>query len=253
MIDVKLPVFWTAFVSWRDGLAALRDMPTMTVIIFVVMAVDTAMNEALRQAAIAETILQLQLLRLALSIFLLSFFLAPAAIAIYRYVQLGEIARSYLPNLSSPRFRRFFGYSLLINLVVLIPLTLGEENTDIYIVGALAAFALIAIFVLVFTWILFPAIAVDAPGGNLRNAVKDTRFFRALAISFVTFFPALVAGLLIEVLWELTPVPSKLGWFLYVLGIAAVSSLGFAGFAAMSSHLYRAWAVRLLQPADRVS
>ena len=121
------------------------------------------------------------------------------------------------------------------------------------IAGALAAFALIAIFVLVFTWILFPAIAVDAPGANLRNAVRDTRFSRAFAISFVTFFPALVAGLLIEVLWEVTPGASRLGWFLYILGVAAVSSLAFAAFAAMSSHLYRAWAVRLLQPADGVS
>ncbi len=37
------------------------------------------------------------------------------------------------------------------------------------------------------------------------------------------------------------------------LGVAAVSGLTFAAFAAMSSHLYRAWAVRLLQPADSVS
>jgi hypothetical protein len=253
MNAVKLPVFRTAFLSWRDGLAALRDMPMMPAVIFVVMAVDTAMNEALRQAATADTVLLLQLLRLAISIFLLSFFLAPAAIAINRYVLLGETARSYVPDISSPRFRRYFGYSFLINLVVLIPLTLGEESTDIYIAGALAAFALIAIFVLVFTWILFPAIAVDAPGANLRNAVRDTRFFRAFAISFVTFFPALVAGLLIEVLWEVTPGASRLGWFLYILGVAAVSSLAFAAFAAMSSHLYRAWAVRLLQPADGVS
>ena len=249
----KLPIFRTAFVSWRDGLAALRVMPMIAVIVFVVMTVDTATNEVLRQAATAETILPLQLLRLSISIFLLSFFLTPAAIAINRYVQFGETARSYLPDISSPRFRRFFGYSALINLLVLPSLTLGEESTDIYIVGALAVFALVAIIVLTATWILFPAIAVDAPGANLSNAVRDTRFFRALAISFVTFFPALVAGLLIEVLWEVTPVASKLGWLLYVLGIAAVSSLGFAALASMSSHLYRAWADRLGQPADGVS
>ena len=253
MIDTKLSVFWTAFASWRDGLAALRNMPMMAAIIFVVMALDTAVNEALRQAAVPETMVPSQLVRVALSIFLLSFILTPAAIAINRYVQRGEIARRYVPDISSPRFRRFFGYSSLINLLVLSPLTIGEESTDIYIVGALAAFALIAIFVLVFTWILFPAIAVDAPGANLRNAFKDTRFFWALFISFVTFFPALVAGLLVEVLWEVTPVASKLGWLLYVLGIAAVNSLAFAALAAMSSHLYRAWAVRLLQPADSVS
>jgi len=253
MIDAKLPVFRTAFISWRDGLAALRDTPMMAAIIFVVMAVDTTINETLRQAATPETVLPLQLLRLALSISLLSFFLTPAAIAINRYVQLGEVARRYLPDLASARFRRFFGYGLLINLVVLTPLLLGEESTDIYIVGALATFALIAIVVLVATWILFPAIAVDAPGANLRNAVRDTRFFRAFAVSFVTFFPALVAGLLVEVLWEVAPGTSTLGWALYVLGVAAVSSLAFAAFAAMSSHLYRAWAVRLLQPARGVS
>ena len=253
MIDTKLSVCRTAFASWRDGPAALRNMSMMAAIIFVVMALDTAVNEALRQAAVPETMVPSQLVRVALSIFLLSFILTPAAIAINRYVQRGEIARRYVPDISSPRFRIFFGYSSLINLLVLSPLTIGEESTDIYIVGALAVFALVAIIVLAATWILFPAIAVDAPGANLGNAVRDTRFFRALAISFVTFFPALVAGLLIEVLWEVTPVASKLGWFLYVLGIAAVSSLGFAALAAMSSHLYRAWADRLGQPADGVS
>src|SRR5687768_13655231 len=124
MIDTKLSVFRTAFASWRDGLSALRNMPMIAAIIFVVMALDTAVNEALRQAATPETILPLQLVRVALSIFLLSFILTPAAIAINRYVQLGEIARHYLPDISSPRFRRFFGYGSLINLLVLTPLTI---------------------------------------------------------------------------------------------------------------------------------
>ncbi len=134
MTEAKLPVFRTAFISWRDGLAALRSMPAMAAIVFVVMTVDTAMNEALRQAATAETILPLQLLRLSISIFLLSCFLTPAAIAINRYVQLGETARSYLLDISSPRFRRLFcAYSALINLLVLPSLTLaGGDHGYLY-------------------------------------------------------------------------------------------------------------------------
>ena len=122
----KLPVFRTAFLSWRDGLAALRDMPMMPAVIFVVMAVDTAMNEALRQAATADTVLLLQLLRLAISIFLLSFFLAPAAIAINRYVLLGD-DRAELTFRTYPvrAFADILDIAFSINLVVLIPLTLG--------------------------------------------------------------------------------------------------------------------------------
>ena len=253
MTGATLPVFRTAFVSWRDGLAALRNMPAIAAIVFVAIAVDTTTDEVSRFETAPETTVLLQFARFAVSLFILSVALAPAAIAINRYVLLGETARSYALDISSRRLRRFCGYSALINVLILSPLMVAEVPWDVYVASAVIVLTLVAIAVVVATWILFPAIAVDAPGANLRNAVRDTRFFRALAISFVTFFPALVAGFLIEALWQETPIPSTSGWILFDLGIAAVNSVAFVAFAAMSSHLYRAWAVRLLQPSGGVN
>lgn len=251
MTEAKLPIFRTAFLGWRDGLAALRLMPTITAFVFAVMVVDIATDDALRLAATAETTAQLLLLRLSISVTLCSFALTPAAIAIHRYVLLGEITRRYVLNLSSPGFRMFVAYSALVNVLVLVPMMVAEVATDIYIIGAVITLGLVALAVLVGTLILFPAIAVDAPGTGIRNAVQDVHVFRALLILIVTVLPPLaMSGALSFVIWgEETPSGITWDWIFYVVLGAAVSSVLFAVFTAMASHLYRAWAFQLGRPS----
>ena len=253
MTDTKLPVFGTATRSWRDGLAALRSMPVVTVVIFVIMAADTIIDDALRLAATPDTVVTLQLVRLVVSVFLLSVVLAPAAIAINRHVLLGEVTQGYPLDPSSRRLRLFSAYGALVNVLILLPIMSAEVTMGPIVAVVVIVLALVSIAVLISTWILFPAISVDAPGANFRNAVKDTHFLRALAVSIVTFLPVLVAGLAIAVQWSDAPGVFGLEWMLYVICIAAVSGFAFVVFCAMSSHLYRAWAVRLLQPAGSVS
>lgn len=249
MTDAKLPIFQTALASWRDGMAALRDMPTVTVVIFIVMVMDTAIDDELRLAATAENVVALQLVRLVISVFLLSFVLSPAAIAINRHVLLGETTEGYPLDPSSRRLRMFCAYSALLNILILVPAMSAEVTMDFYIAVTVIVLVLVAVAALVSTWILFPAIAVDAPGASLGNAVRDTRFFRALAISIVAFLPALIAGILIAIQWEDAPRGFGMEWILYIVCVSAVSGFVFAVLCAMSSLLYRAWAVRLLQPA----
>lgn len=198
---------------------------------------------------LAENVVALQLVRLVISVFLLSFVLSPAAIAINRHVLLGETTEGYPLDPSSRRLRMFCAYSALLNILILVPAMSAEVTMDVYIAVAVIVLVFVAVAAFVSTWILFPAIAVDAPGASLRNAVRDTRFFRALAISIVAFLPALIAGILIAIQWEDAPRGFGLEWMLYVMCISAVSGFAFAIFCAMSSHLYRVWAVRLLQPA----
>lgn len=246
MTDVKLSIFGTALASWRDGLAALYSMPTMTGFIFAAIFVDVATDEALLLAATPETMLQTLFLRLAVAVAIYGFALTPAAIAIHRHVLLGETAERYVLNLKNPRFRMFVAYSAIFNLLVLVPMMITEIVTDSYIVGAVIALSLVACAIYLATSILFPAIAVDAPGASVRNALQDIHFFRALLISIVAFLPILgTTGVLIEI-W-LGEIPSKFtsDWIFYVVFLAAVSSVTFAAFTAMFSHLYRAWAIRL--------
>ena len=249
MTDTKLPIFQTAMLSWRDALSALRSMPAVAVLIFIVMLADTAIDDELRLAATDENVVTLQLLRLVVSVLLLGFVLSPAAIAINRYVLLGEIAQGYPLDPSSRRLHLFCAYSALVNILILVPVMSAEVTMDFYLAVAVIVLVLVAIAAIVSTWILFPAIAVDAPGARVPNAVRDTRFFRALGISFLTFLPALIVGILIAIQWEDAPRGFGLERMLYVLCISAVSSVAFVVFCAMSSRLYRAWAARLLQPA----
>ena len=252
MTGTKLPVLQTALASWRDGLTALKSMPVIAAVIFIVMVADTTIDDALRLAATPETVVTLQLVRLVISVLLLSVILAPAAIAINRYVLLGEDTQGYPLDPSSRRLRLFCAYSVLLNILILLPMMSAEVTMDLTMAVVVIVLALIAVAALTSTWILFPAIAVDAPGANFRNAVKDTHFFQALAISIVTFLPVLAAGIAIAIQWHDAPGAFGLEWMLYVICIAAVSGFAFAVFCAMSSHLYRAWAVRLLQPTGSV-
>jgi hypothetical protein len=247
----KLPIFRTAFAGWREGLAALRRMPGMAAVIFAVMLADTVTDEAFRLATTPATRVPMQLASLVVSVTLLGVVLTPAAIALYRHIMLGETTRRYGLDLSGPRFRKFAAYSALLNLLVVLPVAAAELMTGIYLGVATLVLAMIAVAALVLTSILFPAIAVEAPGASLRNAVRDIRFFRALLISFVTASPLLVAvAVYIAIgLEEGPPNEFLFDWIFNVVFVAAVSTALFAAFTAVSCQFYRAWAVRLKEPA----
>jgi len=115
--------------------------------------------------------------------------LAPFLIAIHRFVLLGETTRRYAIDLASPRFQLFAGWLVVVGMLASIPSLLIFATTPmapIYYTGRppspdlaqvlMLLAVLIAVFVVVARMaILFPAVAVDAPGAIWQNAIADTR------------------------------------------------------------------------------
>jgi hypothetical protein len=182
--------------------------------------------------------------------------LAPLAIVVHRYVLLGELTNRYPLDASSSRYVRFVGFAILINLLWFIPaLTIqasmgsqehAEAHPAMTIIGVLVGLILFVIvtIVVVRRAILFPAIAIDAPGATWSNARNDTKgsSWRVAFIFFCTALPfMIVAGLLNYFLLKYGhPLISA------ILGsIVAIPAL--CAFAAAASHVFRARADRLTQ------
>jgi len=110
------------------------------------------------------------------------FLLMPFVIAIHRFVLLEETTPHYTIDAHSPRLMRFFGSWVVLSVVAAVPLmwllvmaqSLRLPETWIMI-GAFIGIAGVAIMLCLRLIILFPAIAVDAPGANWSNAYRDTR------------------------------------------------------------------------------
>jgi hypothetical protein len=107
---------------------------------------------------------------------------------------------------------------------------------------------LLAIVVLsVFMAMLFPAVAIDAPGANLRNAVRDTHFWRTVALALLIVLPVLISLVPSILLYNFGEGFSR-RWVLISVYDSAVTTLALAAAAALGSHLYRAWGNRLNEP-----
>jgi hypothetical protein len=236
------PIIPTVLMSWRDGLHALRDMPMVTIDAYAISVCVAVANLFLDEPA--DKRLSIGLLSLGVSI-LQVFLLAPVAIAIHRYVLLGEITNRYRLEPRDQRFKDFFAYGALIQLMFEVPvLLIGTVN-----IGTILVWLGGAVFVAVRTLVLFPAIAVRARNTNWWNAMRDSKghFWRTFVIVIVVGLPPL---LLLTPVVMLTQKPVSLPiTILLVLLEAAVAVAMLAAYAALASHLFRAWAFRLGQPA----
>src|SRR5260370_36451335 len=103
-----------------------------------------------------------------------AFLMTPYAIAVHRFVILGEVTMSYRIAPAEPRFRRFFGWSLafLVLSNASWALTLPEQTTFQNILGVVLTIAFMVVGIRVPD--LFPAISIYAPGANWRQAIAHT-------------------------------------------------------------------------------
>jgi hypothetical protein len=115
----------------------------------------------------------------------------------------------------------------------------------------------LVLFVLVITiqlrlLMLFPAIAVDAPAADWRNAMADTKghTWRVLFVMLVTWLPILILARLLPY-WFVHPIEPgsfllRLAWAIFD---AAAEVLAIAAFAVAASRLFYAFSARLGRPA----
>jgi hypothetical protein len=239
-----------AFVGWRDGVRAVVDMKLVASTTFLfVLAVGTVHHMLLASGHLWATVVGVPLGLIAKSLAL-----TPLAIAVHRYVLLNETTRRYALDFSDLRFRRFFGFTLALQAAWLVPtlFTIAASTARFaFVMASLVAF--VAVYVVTLrTVILFPAIAIDAPGVGWKNAMDDTRghTFRVLFVLLLAAVPLwILDGFAFwffgdSSLTFFQPLP-PLQTMRVVSGAAVVFVLFISAFATIASWLYRDFGTRL--------
>jgi hypothetical protein len=262
MTEKKPPVIETAVIAWRDAFRAIEDMPVVAGIAFVLYLVMSLAFSAINANPYALVGTPwLHIISIAASI-VQAVLLAPLAIAVHRFVLLGEKTNRYPLEPKSSRYLRFVGFAILVKILWLIPSTIesliavaGDNTPDLADGLGIVAFVLVitVVIIVVRRAILFPAIAIDAPGATWSKARLDTKgsSWRVAFVFVLTALPVLVVNGLLYWLWLLLPPQAQpsagsLLFFSVVGAVIAIAAL--CAFAAAASHIYRARADIMTRP-----
>jgi hypothetical protein len=241
-MSADIAIIDTAVQGWRDAVAAREKMPTL---FWIALAVLIGLG-------IVQGLLGNYLGYLAGLIFGLAQAAAvtPLAIAVHRFVLLGEARDSYDFNPGDPRFQRFFLFTVALEILSAIPSIGGLLFLAFApLLGWLAMLVLsvVVAIVAVRCAILFPSIAVDSPGADWRNALADSKghSWRIFLVLLCAVLPgSILAVVVIAVFgWSLLPAAIVIALALPVIVVFTV-----AATAAAASRLYAAYANQLGRP-----
>lgn len=246
------PVLSTAVEAWRYAFAGFSCMPILFGTAMLAVFVLNALTLPFAPGPKEDPTAGIQLLGLAVTV-VQGFLLAPVAIAVHRFVLLGELTAAYRPDPSDRRFMTFFVFSAVFQLMMDVPATLMAVATKSGGAGGgVLAFVffvamIVAVIVALRVLILFPAIAVDAPGARWRNAYFDTKghTWRVFGISVLTALPALLVALPLYFVIGWPEGIGLVGGALLAIVQSAVSVLMIAALAAAASRLFAAYNDRL--------
>jgi hypothetical protein len=250
MLAPHLPVGRLVALSYSDVWRALRAMPLLigcAVLIFLAVHVveqllpartwNGAVNGTL--AGILENAVQY-------------FCVVPVMIAIHRFIVRGDVTRSYTVDLTDRTFVLFFAWTMAISVLFSLALAFGETLITYGRTGAISPFAalipvlitLIAVFWLALRLIvLFPAIAVGAPGAKAGNAFADTNGYilRLTAIFLLAFIPLIAVAVLITLaLGRGVMLHGSALSVIYVVFSAVLGTIVEALGVVIASHIYLA-------------
>jgi hypothetical protein len=228
----------------RDVLNALRAMPRLAFTVAVLLVLQTVL-----QLASAYVIPRNSLLgRDILTIFYYAL-VTPFLIAVHRFIILGEVTHEYRLDWQDRRFQMFFGWAFVMFLVTRWPsLVIAlPKHWMIHLLGLVGVIA-VCVFI-IRTVIMFPAIAVDAPGITPRNAFEDTKG-HGWYIFFAFLFPFIPSLLIVAVgsMGAIMLNPAA-GRVVMVILIGAGMLLWLTMGVVLASRLYLAFSERLNRPA----
>jgi hypothetical protein len=246
-IEAKLPIFGTAVRAWSDVLRAAKAMRSLLVASVGILALAGGLTPLVQLLVPDPVLSQVHgqgIVTLTMKVILDVLVLAPLAIAVHRYVLLGEVALDY--ELSNPRYLRYIAFWLLVSFLPCAPFLIGSfppkgPLTCVAEIGALIVFVIVAVR----RTALFPAIAVDASWATSGNAAKDAKAYswRTIGMSCCAVFPIVIIGVPLTLLvGEKSPIG-------VVLLTPISQTLSVCVSAAVASHLHRALAVRLNGPS----
>ncbi len=240
------PILTATAIAYRDCGRALRAMPNLALMAFAVPLVVSVFNVLVVYRVVPATSLLGRDIMGLVSIFLL----VPFYIAVHRFIILDEVTPRYVLDPRDVRFQLFIGWlaviSILSNLVGALSSSIGGRYPVLQIVAIIAAIAM-CVASLRLT-VLYPAIAVDAPGATWRNAVRDTKghalyIFFLLLTPMVPVFAAMVAVMLVKVLRPSVAM-SLLALVLVSFGVMVMSTV----LIAVASRLYLNLGDRVARP-----
>ncbi|WP_315833231.1 hypothetical protein [Bradyrhizobium prioriisuperbiae] len=164
MIDTSPPSFRAI---WRDTIDAMTRLRWLSLIgLLIILSA-----EAIKVLALSDRLSLQEPVNLVCSILLL-----PLDVAIYRLLILGEAASRYRLDPFDHRFQRLLIWTICWWGVIVLPpyvvslITSADQWSIVAFVGTL-----LLCIPLLRMIVLFPAIAVDASGASLDNAIADTR------------------------------------------------------------------------------
>lgn len=250
----KPPVFQTVTTAYRDVGRVIHAMPVLTgTMIAILIAFNIASLFILPAPSPGSFKSPLFDLILLAASAIQSFLLTPFLIAVHRFILLYQLTGQYALAPQEPRFFRFFGWSLVITALSLFPSVLqaglGALGFPGVFTGVLTLAIMIVCFFLTFRLtILFPAIAVDAPGATAANAYADSKgnVWRIFFIFFLAILPFMVFALglfflgLISTAQDISPLRIAGKILSAIVGVPA-----YALFVAVASRLFQALGERV--------
>jgi hypothetical protein len=246
-----------AFQAWRDVGRVFRELPGAALIALAVMVLVGAAQELLAPAPDDLGSSGFDLVAAIAAMLAQTFLITPYLIAVHRLIILNERAAHYALTPGEPRFRRFFVWSLAMSLAVLIPFLIALLLT--HSPGARAIVMLVCAIALVYVTLriilLFPAIAVDAPGATWANAWADSKGSagRILLMLLLAALPIIVALFLLTLVISVSAVMAGgLTAQRLVFAAAMAGAGGMVGYTlvvVIASRLYEWLADRLKQPS----
>lgn len=256
-----LKVFASIATAWRDTRAALNALRTPALVMVLILWTLFIVKVAIRALLILNGMTtSAELVGLPYGVAVV-FFLTPYAIAVHRFIILGEKTTSYRIASTEPRFRRFFGWSLVF--LVLSSATQQSFDLDVVLGGPVLALAVLAFAFAIRAIVLYPAVAVDAPGASWRQAIADTRghAWRILFIILGAILPLVIVALIVWVgvampilffIGDAPMGPRSLMAILLLLYLFVVVTLLFAYtlLVVIASRLYQRIGVRSKGAAD---
>jgi hypothetical protein len=246
-MNTDVSVMDTAVQAWRDVVAARAKMPTLFWIAIGVMIALGVLRE----------LIGIHFLIVATIVFSIAQALAltPLAIAVHRFVLLGEARDAYDFAPGDARFQKFFLFTIALEILGAVPslfaLPFLLVAVFLYSLVALALTIAVAI-IAVRTIMLFPSIAVDSAGAEWRNALADSKghSWRIFFVLLCTVLPAVVAEIVIVAVFSWIPV---LNVIVLALVVPVIAVCVIAAAAAAASRLFAAYANQLGRPTNLYS
>ena len=231
-----MPPSWRAAVlAWRDTRRAFAAMPALAGIALAIVTALGLVETLIRPTAKGSVGLSL-LVSLAQT-----FVLTPYLIAVHRFIILDEVTLRYALEPAERRLQQFFGWSVVLLLISTVPIFLTLMPFSIGVqVALLLIFVIVALVLSLRITILFPAVAVDAPGATWSNAIADTRGYalRIFIVGLMTVFPLLVLSILLLHAAGLREPEGVAGKLVAVVSGGALSTLSLTLLVVIASRFY---------------